>query len=506
MKIVVIGAGAAGLTAAAYLSKAGHQVTVCDHNSEPGGVLMGWQKDGYQWDLGQLLIEGLGSQEPIGAILSELGIFDLVPTVKDDRRYVFPDFSIDKPEEYQGFDWRMRYLQSIFPEDATGLERYWQDYQRFTRLMTIGRALGKAKGMRGWWLKLRLLSALFPFLTRQQWSAQQLMEAYFTSERLQAVFISILADFFTPPSQFMGLGVFALNPEPSFDARMPKELAPGSEQIYYYSIVGGTRTLVDAFVSCIQNHGGTMRLNTDIDHILLKDGRVSGVLTGAAEHIECDLVIASGGAKETFFKLLNKKQLPESLATQVEELPLMDSVFMVHLGLDQDPAPQMGGVCTYYYGTYDVEGGILENKNHVYHEGRLGFVAHAPTLRSPQMAPDGLFGMTIYTICPDTLAEGDWESRKAYFADRLIHFASQHLPELGEHIVKREILTPPDFRSITHTDHHAFGGLAPLINSRGIAHKTAIPGLWFIGQQSEGGGGLNNVITHAYQAAREAIS
>ena len=504
MKIVVIGAGAAGLTAAAYLSKAGHQVTVCDHNSQPGGVLMGWQKDGFQWDLGQLLIEGLGADEPIGEILTDLGIFEMVPTVKDDRRYVFPDFSINKPAEYDGFDWRIRYLKDIFPQEVEGLDHYWQDYQRFTRLMTIGRSLGKARGPRGWWLKLRLLKALFPFLTRQQWTAQQLMKGYFKSERLQAIFISILADFFTPPSQFMGLGVFALNPEPSFDARMPKQLAPGSDQIYYYTIEGGTKTLVDALVTCITQNGGQLRLNTDIENILLKDGKVASVLTGQAQNIDCDLVIASGGAKETFFSLLNRKQVPEALVENVNQLPLMDSVFMLHLGLDVDPAIHMGGVCTYYYGTYDVEGGIIENQNHSYHEGKLGFVTHAPTLRSPQMAPNGLYGLTIYTICPDTLAVGTWEEQKEYFADQLIHYASQYLPELAEHIVKREIVAPPDFREITHTSHHAFGGLAPLINSRGIAHKTPIPGLWFIGQQSEGGGGLNNVITHAYQTAKEA--
>ena len=108
MNIVVIGAGAAGLTAAARLAKSGHQVTVFDHNAKPGGVLMGWQKDGFRWDLGQLLLEGMGSGEPIGDVLSDLGIFEKVKTLKDDRRYVFPDFSITKPGSYAGLNWRMK--------------------------------------------------------------------------------------------------------------------------------------------------------------------------------------------------------------------------------------------------------------------------------------------------------------------------------------------------------------------------------------------------------------
>jgi len=70
---------------------------------------------------------------------------------------------------------------------------------------------------------------------------------------------------------------------------------------------------------------------------------------------------------------------------------------MVHLGIDFDPRPFVHGVCTYYYGTYDIEGGLAEAREGIYHEGEKGFVVHIPSLVSPEMAPPGQHVMTIYT-------------------------------------------------------------------------------------------------------------
>ena len=64
----------------------------------------------------------------------------------------------------------------------------------------------------------------------------------------------------------------------------------------------------------------------------------------------------------------------------------MESVFMLHLGLDFNPYPAVHGVCTYYYGTYDLDGTIDEIKDGIYHRGKAGYVVHVPSLHSPEMA------------------------------------------------------------------------------------------------------------------------
>ena len=51
-KIVVIGSGFAGLSAASLLAKAGHDVTVLEKNDQAGGRARVWEKDGFVFDMG----------------------------------------------------------------------------------------------------------------------------------------------------------------------------------------------------------------------------------------------------------------------------------------------------------------------------------------------------------------------------------------------------------------------------------------------------------------------
>src|SRR5205807_7939180 len=49
--IAIVGAGFTGLTAAYELSKAGHQVSVFEKNSLPGGLGVGFKEPGWEWTL-----------------------------------------------------------------------------------------------------------------------------------------------------------------------------------------------------------------------------------------------------------------------------------------------------------------------------------------------------------------------------------------------------------------------------------------------------------------------
>jgi phytoene desaturase len=362
-----------------------------------------------------------------------------------------------------------------------------------------------ARGLEKLACQARLYLTLLPFLPKLKWSAQQIMDDYFQSKELQAVFIAILADFFTPPTQFPGLGVFALNPEAVYEKRMPRQLAPGAEQLFHYSILGGISTLVDALAGRIEAQGGQIRCNSAVEQILVQDGRVGGVSVGG-QVFPADVVIASGGAKETFFGLVGEQHLPADFAEKVRGQPLMDSIFMVHLGVDFDPSPHLQGPVTYFYGTYDIEGGITEAHQGIYHEGEKGFVIHVPTLHTPGMAPAGHHAMTVYTIAPDKLAEGTWAERKEEYTDKLIACAEKHIPGLSEHVKTVQVLTPDDWRQRTHLAHHAFGGVAPIQNTPRVPHQTPIAGLWFIGAQSQSGGGVNNVMPAAYKVAEQVIA
>lgn len=114
--------------------------------------------------------------------------------------------------------------------------------------------------------------------------------------------------------------------------------------------------------------------------------------------------------------------------------------------------------------------------------------------------------MTTYTICPDVLREGDWAERREQYADALVAYAERYIPGLAQHVRVREILTPAEFRTRTHLDHHAFGGIALVLGAWRVPHETPIKGLWFVGAQSESGGGVNNVIPAAHKVTKRILA
>jgi phytoene dehydrogenase-like protein len=199
--------------------------------------------------------------------------------------------------------------------------------------------------------------------------------------------------------------------------------------------------------------------------------------------------------------MLAPGELDEGYLEIVENLPLMESVFMVQLGLDIDPAPYLDSGVNYYYRTYDISGSVGRLKEGSYHEGADGFLICNPSLYSPQSAPSGHYAVTVYTVAPDTPTGFTWADAREAMADRLLDFAGERIPDLKDHIVKREILTPADFRRITGLAHHSFGGCAPVMGKPTTPHRTGIEGLWFAGAQSESGAGINNVMEGAWRVA-----
>ena len=61
-----------------------------------------------------------------------------------------------------------------------------------------------------------------------------------------------------------------------------------------------------------------------------------------------------------------------------------------------------------------------------------------------------------------------------------------------------------DYREYTHMKKSSFGGVVPIWGQQNPPHKTGIKGLYFVGQQSENGGGVGAVMTGAKAAWEKA--
>jgi phytoene desaturase len=510
-RVAVIGSGMAGLTAGAYLAREGHRVVVYEQYPEAGGVTATVTQDGFSWDLGPLMLEGFGPEEAGSRILAEIGVpasrVASMASEPCDRGIIFPDFALWRPVDYRGALWRKERLEQLFPEDARGLDRYYRFYRRMERLAALSRR-SEMRGMRGGRSapmdRLRMLLSYLPVKRLAARSAAEVTERLFGSERLRAVYTGILADLMVTPGEFPALGVPLLNPEPAFDARITERGGQPEPPCVYRCIRNGCGSLVSAARDALVAAGGDVRTSAAVTRITTEGGTVTGVVVDGRSE-PADLVVSTAGARETFLDLLGADRLPGEYRSVIDGQVQMESVFMVHLGLDRAPAqPSLLG---YYYGTYDVERGVHDIRSGRYHDGADGFVVYIPSRHSPAMAPPGCHAVTIYTVAPNTIEGADWDDRREQYADHLVACAAKHVPGLAAATRTRLIVTPADFRRRVRQRHHSFGGIAPVRGRPNPSFRTPIRNLWFIGSQSEGGGGVLGVMKGAratVRAIREA--
>jgi phytoene dehydrogenase-like protein len=78
--VLVVGAGVAGLTAAALLAKKGLKVQVVERHTLPGGCASFYLRAGYRFDVGATLVSGFGRRGVHRLLAQRLGLsFEAAP-------------------------------------------------------------------------------------------------------------------------------------------------------------------------------------------------------------------------------------------------------------------------------------------------------------------------------------------------------------------------------------------------------------------------------------------
>lgn len=496
MKIVIIGAGLGGLSFGACAARDGHEVVLIDKNSEPGGVMTLAREGGFSFEQGPLILTDLLEEEPVGGFLASLGIH--LETVRDDRGLSTPDFDLIPPEEYEGPGWRKKRLEELFPADRRGIREY---YRFYDALMKIRFLSGQKKSLIN---KLRMLWAYLTVKPYENMNCRQFTEKLFSDERLRLVFNGILADFCADPEEVQCFTLPFVNTETAFDKRIPAEKKGSLYYPSYRYITGGCQKLPEALCGYILSRGGQFLSQTVAQKVLVEDGRAAGVRLEDGRELDADIVVGCGSARDFFTEQVGEEYLDDSYRKILREFRPMEAVFMLHLGVDYDPSVFQRQSLCYYYGSYDLRGAVEKLRSGVYHGGEDGYLIYFPDRHAPAFAPPGYHCVTIYTVCPDRLREGDWESLKTEYANELIRLAEEHLPGLSEHIVAEKIVTAEDYRRLTHMKKSSFGGTVPIWKQQNPPHLTPVKNLIFVGQQSENGGGVPIVLLGALDAYKKS--
>lgn len=149
MKIAIIGAGYAGMSAAFDLAKAGHQVTIYEAEDSTGGLARGFRDPKWDWSVDRFYHHWFASDKHMLGIIEELGLSDkvLFPrpyTVLLHNEKWYPFDSIKEALFFPGLGWGVDKLRFGLVGVYLRLTKNWQSLEK----VTVDRWMRKWAGSR----------------------------------------------------------------------------------------------------------------------------------------------------------------------------------------------------------------------------------------------------------------------------------------------------------------------------------------------------------------------
>jgi phytoene desaturase len=315
-RVVVIGAGLAGLATAVRLAKQRHQVTICERDDRLGGVLGRIEADGFSWDAG-------AASTTLPAALRDLfrksgrpieSLVQLDP-ITEPRRHLFSDGSIlDLPVSD-----RAGQLEAWTDLVSAGTAKRWTDlvdsYGDTWQLLRKN-SLEPPLPDR---LPRRAMLALKPWQTLDQISQRRLDD-----DRARAV----------------------LNFYATQHGSEPR-LTPGYVGVWSYlertfgrwTIPGGFSVLADALAQRVTERRVEVRTGTEVVGVDTASGQVTGVRLSDGTTLPAEIVVSDIDPRELYGHLVDD---PAAARERRRVLRTHDAhaAYVVHLGL-RDPVPDL---------------------------------------------------------------------------------------------------------------------------------------------------------------------
>ena len=479
--VVVIGAGAGGLTAAGLLSKAGLQTVVLETQPQPGGYLAGFQRQGFQFNTS---IQWLNHCDPGGFVYNIWrhlgGKFPTCAPLTRIHRYKSDSFDYllsSNPIELQDC------LIKDFPDDESGIRAFFKDGERLGQRLNVLNSKTMAKETMPFFERaIRSLQMLFwaiPIFKHVRSPVEKGLRRYFSTEGAQKIFCS--------QESFMSVMVpiawaFAGNFQ-----TCPK---------------GGSLTIALWLCDRIRSAGSKVLLNQRVERVLLNGRKeATGVLLADGNSLRARYVIAACDVQMLYEKMLPNGCIPARLRKALHNADIYHSSFSIFLGLDCDASSLGFGEEVLNLTRSDV----LREDHMSGDPHRTIMIVTAPSVRDPSLAPEGKGTVMIH--CPayldyednwktgEGLARGEaYRELKKKFADILLdRIEKTFAPGLRKHIEVMEIATPVTYWRYTGNTKGSISGVKPTGRNirAGVArYKTPVKNLLLGGHCAEYGGGV----------------
>lgn len=309
-KIVVIGAGFAGLSAASLLAKAGHHVTVLEKHNQPGGRARVWEKEGFRFDMGPSWYWMPEVFENYFSLFSKKSgdFYQLKRLDPSYRVYFGKDDLIDVPASMDELELLFEQLE---PGSSRALKHFLADaagkYEIGMNKMVFKPSHSIFEYFEADTLKLQLLTSTRKHISR-----------YFKHPRLRQ-----LLEF---PVLF--LGGTGQNIPATYSLMNYADLALGT----WYPM-GGINEIVKAMTAIAEEQGVQFRLNTEVNKVVVENSQATRVLTRAGDY-DADLVVSNADYEYTDRYLLDAN-LGNYNQNYWESRTLSPSVLIFYIGINK---------------------------------------------------------------------------------------------------------------------------------------------------------------------------
>ncbi len=280
---------------------------------------------------------------------------------------------------------------------------------------------------------------------------------------------------------------------------------------------GGGAKLPDALVKLIRDHGGECETEVDVERVVVRSGRATGVRTATGETLEAErAVIANVTPTQLYERLLDGADIPAAVVDGARRFRYGRSEMQIHYALSE-PARWLGDKRLNETAIVHITPG-LDGVSRAVNEAERGLlpaeatiVVGQPLALDASRAPEGKGLLWIqlqelpWHVKGDAageldVGEGIWSERlKERYANRIQARLSKHLPNLESSLLQRVVLSPADLERLNINLHHGdpYGGSLSLDQnflwrpfSRSPGHATAVERLWHIGASTWPGPGL----------------
>jgi len=223
-----------------------------------------------------------------------------------------------------------------------------------------------------------------------------------------------------------------------------------------------------------------------------------GVRLDGGETVRARVVVSNADPKRTV--ALCDGGVPDAFRERVGAWRSESPVLKINCGLSRLPHfPQAAAGMAPHRAMVTISSGI-EATQAAYEASRRGVPAPAwcelyfQTAYDPSVAPPGAHAMSVFAqYVPYRLAGGDWEQRRETIGDAAIAAIAHFAPDVADCILHRQVLGPPDVEErIGLTGGHIFQGecLPDQMWDRRFSPRTPVPGLYLCGAATHPGGSV----------------